>query len=46
MSGGLYFALGCAVLAIVYGVWQSTRIVSLPDGNERMREIAAAIEAR
>src|SRR5262245_21474133 len=43
MSGGLYFALGCAILAIVYGIWQSTRIVSLPDGNERMREIAAAV---
>src|SRR5258705_10022834 len=43
MSGGLLFALACAVLAIVYGVWQSTRILRLPDGNERMREIAAAI---
>src|SRR5215510_8660242 len=43
MSGGLIFALVCALLAIVYGGWQSTRIVSLPDGNERMREIAAAV---
>jgi K(+)-stimulated pyrophosphate-energized sodium pump len=43
MSGGLIFALACAVLAIVYGVWQIGRIVALPDGNERMREIAAAI---
>ena len=43
MAGGLVFALVCAVLAIVYGVWQSTRILQLPDGNERMREIAAAI---
>ena len=43
MSVGIYFALGCAVLAIIYGFWQATRIVSLPDGNERMREIAAAI---
>jgi K(+)-stimulated pyrophosphate-energized sodium pump len=43
MTGGLLFALACAVLAIVYGVWQSTRILRLPDGNERMREIAAAI---
>src|SRR5258706_14510928 len=43
MTGGLSFALACAVLAIVYGVWQSTRILRLPDGNERMREIAAAI---
>jgi K(+)-stimulated pyrophosphate-energized sodium pump len=43
MVGGLTFALACAVLAIVYGVWQSTRILQLPDGNEHMREIAAAI---
>src|SRR5467141_1870163 len=43
MSGGLVFALGCALAAIVYGVWQSTRILRLPDGNERMREIAAAV---
>jgi K(+)-stimulated pyrophosphate-energized sodium pump len=43
MNGGLVFALVCALLAIFYGVWQSIRIVRLPDGNERMREIAAAI---
>src|SRR2546422_1153431 len=43
MSGGLLFALGCALAAIVYGVWQSTGILRLPDGNERMREIAAAV---
>jgi K(+)-stimulated pyrophosphate-energized sodium pump len=43
MSGGLIFALACAILAIVYGVWQSTQILRLPDGNERMREISAAV---
>src|ERR671914_1319410 len=43
MTAGLIFALVCALLAIVYGVWQSTRILSLPNGNERMREIAAAV---
>jgi K(+)-stimulated pyrophosphate-energized sodium pump len=43
MSGGLLFALGCALAAIVYGIWQSTRILRLPEGNERMREIAAAV---
>ncbi|HEX2197473.1 MAG TPA: sodium-translocating pyrophosphatase [Burkholderiales bacterium] len=43
MNSGLVFALACAVLAIVYGVWQITRILRLPDGNERMREIAAAV---
>ncbi|HEY2337963.1 MAG TPA: sodium-translocating pyrophosphatase [Burkholderiales bacterium] len=43
MSGGLIFALVCALLAIAYGGWQSTRIMRLPDGNDRMREIAAAV---
>jgi len=43
MSAGLVFALACALLAIVYGAWQSTRILKLPEGNERMREIAAAV---
>jgi len=43
MSAGLIFALACAVLAIVYGAWQITRILQLPEGNERMREIAGAV---
>src|SRR5579859_7469805 len=43
MSAGLVFALVCALIAIAYGVWQSTRILRLPDGNERMREISLAI---
>ena len=43
MQAGLVFALVCAVLAIVYGVWQIGRILRLPEGNERMREIAAAV---
>ena len=43
MTGGLLFALGCAILAILYGIWQSARILRLPAGNERMQEIAAAV---
>jgi K(+)-stimulated pyrophosphate-energized sodium pump len=43
MQSGLVFALVCALLAIVYGIWQITRILRLPEGNPRMREIAAAI---
>jgi K(+)-stimulated pyrophosphate-energized sodium pump len=43
MTGGLLFALACAVLAILYGAWQISRIMRLPDGNDRMREIAAAV---
>jgi K(+)-stimulated pyrophosphate-energized sodium pump len=43
MIGGLWFAIACAIVAIVYGLLQSRWIVSLPAGNARMQEIAAAI---
>src|SRR5919197_301004 len=33
----------CAFLAIIYGAWQASRIMRLPAGNERMREISAAV---
>ncbi len=45
MTNGLYFSLICAVLAIVYGIWSRNWILSQPSGNDRMREIAAAIQA-
>ncbi|MBI1732596.1 MAG: sodium-translocating pyrophosphatase [Gammaproteobacteria bacterium] len=37
-------ALACAVAAIVYGVWSVTWILKQPQGNERMQEIAAAVQ--
>src|SRR5258706_11809348 len=43
MMAGLMFALACAVLAIAYGGWQITQILKLPEGNEAMREISAAV---
>ncbi|MHB1233470.1 MAG: sodium-translocating pyrophosphatase [Burkholderiales bacterium] len=44
MSAGLMFALACAGLAIVYGFFASRWVLAKPTGNERMREIAAAIQ--
>ncbi len=41
---GLLFSLICAALAIVYGAWSIRWILSKPAGNERMQEIAAAIQ--
>jgi K(+)-stimulated pyrophosphate-energized sodium pump len=45
MSGGLWLAIACGVLALLYGAWQILWILKQPSGNERMREIAAAIQA-
>ncbi|MGE0387100.1 MAG: sodium-translocating pyrophosphatase [Gammaproteobacteria bacterium] len=44
MSQEIMFALGCAVFAIVYGAWSTGWILKQPEGNERMREIAAAVQ--
>ena len=44
MSGGLIFALVCAILAIVYGAISSQWILAQPSGNDRMREISGAIQ--
>ena len=40
----LAFALLCGVLAIVYGAWSVRWILVQPEGNERMKEIAAAVQ--
>ncbi len=45
MSAALLFALACSVCAILYGVVSTQWILRQPSGNDRMREIAAAIQA-
>ncbi len=43
-NAGLWFALICGVLAVLYGIVTSRSILSLPAGNARMQEIATAIQ--
>ena len=44
MGTALIIAIGCAMAALVYGVVSIKWIVALPTGNERMRDIATAIQ--
>ena len=44
MTGGLVFALICAVAALVYGIASVKWILAQPEGSERMREISNAIQ--
>jgi len=44
MPDSLVVALVCAVLALVFGALSTRWILSLPAGNERMQEIAKAVQ--
>ncbi len=44
MSAALVFALICGGLAIVYGVVSMKWILAQPEGNDRMKEIAQAVQ--
>jgi len=44
MGTGLIIAIGCAMVALLYGALSIKWILSLPSGNERMREISTAIQ--
>src|SRR5690349_13224981 len=37
-------AIACGVLAVLYGIFTSSRVLAAPAGNERMVEIAGAIQ--
>ncbi len=44
MSAELWFTLACAVAALLYGAITTKWLIGQPTGNDRMREIAAAIQ--
>ena len=44
MDHAVLFALVCAGVAVAYGLWLTYWLLSQPAGNERMREISAAVQ--
>ncbi len=40
----VYAAIVCGVLAVIYGIVTSGRVLAAPAGNPRMVEIAGAIQ--
>ena len=44
LNQAILLALVCGAIALVYGGYTATWILRQPDGNDRMREIAAAVQ--
>ena len=44
MSFVVWFVIACGLLSLAYGAWAYRSVMAAPTGNDRMREIAAAIQ--
>ncbi len=44
MSNAIWLIIACGALSIVYGIWATRSVLSADAGNERMQEIAGAIQ--
>ncbi len=44
MINAYWVVFGCGLLAVLYGILASRSVLSAPTGNDRMREIAAAVQ--
>jgi K(+)-stimulated pyrophosphate-energized sodium pump len=40
----VYIAMGCGLLAVLYGIFTTMQVLRAPAGNERMQDIAAAVQ--